>query len=134
MELTDIVRDKLPVSIENLETKRSGILLRTIEQSKVELGYSTDESELEDKEKIHIALYTAIKLARSTLDIYQEDLQEEQADDVRRKYQERISYVREKIAQLQSEFNVIDAILKGDPKATPPCFTIEKATADDDET
>ncbi len=133
MEIPEIIRDKLPVSIENLETERPGITLRAIEESKVELGYTKDESSFVDKEKLHIGLYTAIKLARSTFDVYQEKLSEEAADDVRRKYQERIQYLREKISQLQAEFKNIDAVLKGDPSATPPCFTIEKANADSDE-
>lgn len=134
MEIPEIIRDKLPVSIDNLETEREGILLRAIDESKVELGYETDESSLTDREKLHIGLYSSIKLARSTLDVYQESLSMEAADDVRRQYQERIQFLKEKINQLQAEFKNIAAVLKGDPNATPPCFKIEKATANDDDT
>lgn len=133
MEIPEIVRDKLPTSIDDLETVRPGITLRAIDESKVELGYSTDEASFEDKEKLHIGLYAAIKLARSTLDVYQEKLSQEAADDVRRNYQDRIQYLREKINQLKAEFKNIDVVLKGDPNAAPPCFTIEKATADSNE-
>ncbi len=133
MEIPNIVRDKLPTSIDGLETARPGITLRAISESKAELGYATDESSFTDREKLHIALNAAIKLARSTLDVYQEKLSEEAADDVRRQYQERIQYLREKISQLQTEFNSIDLLLKGDPNSPPPCFDIHKATADSDE-
>lgn len=133
MEIPEIVRDKLPVSIDNLETQRPGILLRSIDESKVELGYETDESSLTDREKLHIGLSSSIKLARSTLDVYQESLSMEAADDVRRQYQERIQFLKEKINQLQNEFRNIDVVLKGDPNVTPPCFKIEKATANDDD-
>lgn len=128
MDIPDIISDRLSVTLDKLEEKRPGIMLRAIDESKAELDYTTVTT---DREKLHVGLYTAIKLCRAALDLYQEDIAQEQADDVQRQYQDRIIFLKEKIAQLQQEFQNIDALLKGDPNATPPCFDIEKAPSDD---
>lgn len=128
MDIPDIISDRLSVTLDKLEEKRPGIMLRAIDESKAELDYTIVTT---DREKLHVGLYTAIKLCRAALDLYQEDIAQEQADDVQRQYQDRIIFLKEKIAQLQQEFQAIDALLKGDPNATPPCFDIEKAPSDD---
>lgn len=128
MDIPDIISDRLSVTLNKLEEKRPGIMLRAIDESKAELDYTTV---ITDREKLHVGLYAAIKLCRAALDLYQEDIAREQADDVQRQYQDRIIFLKEKIAQLQQEFQNIDALLKGDPNATPPCFDIEKAPSDD---
>lgn len=131
MEISDIIHDRLSITVDKLETQRPGIVLRFIEESKAELNYDAEDT-LEELKKIHIGLHAALKTARAALDIYQEDLSEEQADDVRRQYQDRIKFLQEKIAQLQQEFTSVDVQLKGDIEATPPCFDIEKAGDSDD--
>jgi len=131
LEITDIINDRLSVTADKLETLRPGIILRLISESQTELGYTQPPQQ--DLQRLHVGLYAAIKLCRAALDLYQENLHTEQADDVRREYQERIAFLKEKINQLQKEFAAIEARLIGDPSATPPCFDIEKATNDDDE-
>jgi len=128
MDISDIISDRLSVTLDKLEEKRPGIMLRAIDESEAELDYTTVTT---DREKLHVGLHAAIKLCRAALDLYQEDISQEQADDVQRQYQDRIKFLKEKIAQLQQEFQTIDALLKGDPNAIPPCFDIEKAPSDD---
>lgn len=128
---TDIIKDRLSVTVDKLEVKRSGITERAISEAKTELGYTTTDTDLK---KLHVGILASIKLCRSALDLYQEDIAEEQADDVRRQYQERIQFLREKLKQLQAEFESINARLLGDPNTTPPCFKIEKATSEESET
>ena len=131
MEITDIVNDRLSVTLDKLEALRSGIEARMIAEAEVQLGYDPAQ-EFTDLQKLHIGLFAAVKLCRAALDLYQEDLNSEQADDVRRQYQERIAFLKEKISQLQKEFADIEARLIGDPDASPPCFDIKKATSDSD--
>lgn len=131
MEISDVIRDRLSVTVDKLEEVRTGILARSVAEAEAELGYDPEEA-FTDLEKIHIGVYASIKLCRAALDLYQEDIQEKQADDVRVEHQERIRYLKEKISQLQAEFADINSRLVGDPEVSPPCFDIKKA-GDSDE-
>jgi len=126
MQIPDIVEDRLSVTVAKLETLRPGITLRMIAEAQVALGYEAG-AEYTEMEKLHIGLAAALKLGRAALDLYQEELAAEQADEVRVQYQERVQFLREKTKQLQAEFGEIESKLIGDPTVTPPCFTIEKA-------
>ena len=130
MEIFDVVRDRLKNTVELLETERPGILSRMIEESLTEFGYSSMYS-ISDLEKLRVGLRTCIKLLSSALDLYQEKVQMEQADDVRREYQDRIKFFQEKKKQFEEELKNLELRLNvSDVKI--PVFKIEKADADDE--
>jgi phage shock protein A len=125
LELNDIIRDRLSVTVDKLEEKRPGIIDRAIQEAQSQLGYKEDPAT--DLEKLHVGLFASLKLGRAAIDLYQEDLQEEQADDVRRQYQDRIAFLKQKFEELEKELAEIKSQLTGDPGAKPPCFDIKKS-------
>jgi len=124
MEITDIIKDRLSVTLDRLESIRPGITLRAIEESKVELNLTTT---LSDLQKLQLGVYASIKLCRSALDLYQEELSTESADDISREYQERIQFLREKLAQLEKEYRQLESIIFTSPDVVPPCYKIVKS-------
>jgi len=125
LNITDIIKDRLSVTVDKLEEKRPGIVDRAIEEAQVELGYASEPSA--DLEKLHVGLAASLKLARAAIDLYQEELSKEEADDVRREYIDRIELLKQKLLALEKEYSQVASQLTGDPAITPPCFKIEKA-------